>query len=364
MRSPLLRNGVHRFSLRLILLAFSGVALFMLADKCLEMSANYALVKVGFHMVWDGKKRIDGQPGADPWLPAGMRGWIGNELFESATTVRAFHLPINRLEDEWIPFRIDQRRLGKICGLRHLEELTLTTIQCDSRDVQRISKLRKLKYLRFGRGSKGIDDAFLESLAKLPQLEQLYLADDCERPSSPPDDTFFKDFKRIRIKDAGVEALCSMPSLKRLAIHTDCQSNKPLVALIQSRQWESLVLIDATLTDEDAEALRGQSSLVHLHLASPKLTDRVVNVLGELKTVRSLWISNTSISPDGCIEIAAALPALETLVVRDDFWSFKIPGQIKSRAANGQLRVLTVGAAVHTPLPELLDIKSFHQYRE
>lgn len=194
---------------------------------------------------------------------------------------------------------IDDAALEALAGLEQLEWLILDRTSITSAGLGRLAGLKKLRWLSLSHCK--IDDRGLEQLRSIASLEDLLL-----------DNT--------QITDAGVERLAGLKRLKRLGLSRTKATDAGLSHLKQLPQLEDIGgsrgqftlrglaqlkglvavrLRDAEFRDNDLALLAGLPRLQSLVLSRSKVTDAGLTHVGKLTQLKSLWLDQTPISDVG-----------------------------------------------------------------
>jgi hypothetical protein len=78
------------------------------------------------------------------------------------------------------------------------------------------------------------------------------------------------------------------------------------------------------VSDDDTVKLEGMKQLREIDLNSSKITNKTLEVLGELKTLEIIRIANTKATPEGVEKLLLNLPNLKELDAR----GLKVPGKV------------------------------------
>jgi len=101
---------------------------------------------------------------------------------------------------------------------------------------------------------KGVTDEALDHLAKLPDLEAIYL-------------------RKCKVTDKGMEKLAKLTKLKYLYLNDTEVGDKGLEQLKGLSKLESFGLMNTQVTDEGLAHLKGLSALKVLEIKGSKVTD-------------------------------------------------------------------------------------------
>lgn len=221
-----------------------------------------AIMKVRGDVEYDWQRTKDGKPRGrkHPPGPAWLRRWLGDEYFQSVTTVdfsaawiRDEDLPpierLGSIRHLWFDeTRVTDAVMPRIGRLHRLESLGLTRTALTDKGVHELARLRNLKFLSIAKTE--VSDAGMREVARLKNLEILF-AGTWGRPANES------------VSDTGVACLSELP---RLSI---------------------------------------------LGLEGYGITDRSIETLKKMKSLQTVNFSSTAVSQQGVDELTLALPGCE-----------------------------------------------------
>ena len=175
-----------------------------------------------------------------PPEPAWLRGLLGDDLFVNVTQVSLSNAGI------------DDAGLEHLRGLTQLQELDLGNTKVSDAGLEHLKGLTQLQ--RLDLCNPKISDAGLEHLKGLTQLQGLYLL-------------------TTQVSDVGLEHLKGLTQLQWLNLGCTKVSDAGLVHLKGLTQLQWLDLIDTKVSDAGLEHLKGLTQLQMLLLDNTKVSD-------------------------------------------------------------------------------------------
>lgn len=186
-------------------------------------------------------------------------------------------------------------------------------------------EIETLKPTYISANGKGIDDAAVTRLARLP-LEGIGL------DGTLVTEAVFKTVGQIKtlkafalshslgIKGAGAEALANHPALATVSIGGTGFGDAGMKALGSLRQLSKLGLNHDQVTDAGLAALANHPALESLMFSpqmTPRITDASLQTVATLKALKELQINDTVLTYDGGLKLLKALPNLQKLTLNN-----------------------------------------------
>ena len=138
-------------------------------------------------------------------------------------------------------------------------------------------------------GRTDITDAGLKDVAKLQQLEGLWLTG-------------------TKITNAGLKDVAKLQKLTRLGLRETEITDAGLLEVAKLQKLEQLNLISTKITDEGLIKVAKLQKLKTLFLASTQITDEGLVMVAKLQNLRSLGLNNTKVTAVGVADLQKALP--------------------------------------------------------
>jgi hypothetical protein len=308
---PKRKRWRFQFSLRTLMLAVTGIALFLAWFRAHLDAANrqrravegivnspFGMLDYSDHSSFSvdpfpkGRKQEENVGG---WAPLWLQHWLGHDFFASVVgaNIETHHLKylaeLPALRDVFVRFddgRIFQRRAKPIADLTKLESLSFRReMSGGAIDVEKLCQLfesMQLKFLGLQDNSARIGPQVVAAIKRQSRLESL-----CLRVDSCVDDVF--------------SLVHDLPSLKFLDIRVDQSS---------SEHWP-------TITDAGVAMLNskmGKVRLEQLDLRGNALTDAAIRDISCLKSLRRLTLISNQFTDAGVAELAK-LPHLAELTL-------------------------------------------------
>jgi internalin A len=197
----------------------------------------------------------------------------------------------NHLVDITIPI------LNGLSKFRHLQVLTITSIQMTDADVKQIASLTQLHALNLV-GTQ-LTDEVLMKLAGLTQLKWLNINDN-------------------QVTGSGLKELASFKQLQHLDLSFTNATDSGLKGLAGFKQLQWLGLgSDDNVTDAGLKELAGLAQLRWLDLGGTEVTDAGMKDLAGLTQLQTLDLGGTQVTDAGLKELTS-LTQLQTLDLQDD----------------------------------------------
>jgi len=177
----------------------------------------------------------------------------------------------------------DDRCMPHIAHLRGLKILKLGNTNISAGGLKLLGNLSSLEQLSF---SKGLTDAGLAEVARLPSLKALYL-------------------KEHRLTNASLAHLAQLSSLEELELTIGPLNDAALVHLAKLPSLQYLVLWDDNFTDAGMAHLKNVPSLRILHFGGlTQLTDKALIYLSEIPRLERLNLHwNGNITDAGIVHL-------------------------------------------------------------
>lgn len=173
---------------------------------------------------------------------------------------------------------------AKLVGM-NLIDLRLGSPEVTSVGMRHVKKLTNLRFL--GLWGTGVDDAGLEELADLPELETLSFSGTVAELG----------IQQRKLTNAGLKPLARFPKLRQLYLDYLGISDDGLVDLAQARRLEFLSLRLSEVTDDGLPHLTALTGLKELNLTGAKVTaEGVKELAAALPGCNIVW--------DGGIELS------------------------------------------------------------
>lgn len=186
--------------------------------------------------------------------------------------------------------------------------------------LQQLPKLRRI-YLR----DLAITDNGLAVLAQMPQVEELLLTSDSNKPGLT--DACFRHIGRLprlrqlhldqmRVTGAGLAMIREPDWLSDLSIENSPVSAEGLKNLSRFPVLRRLGLWGSTVTDEALESVGQCQSLREIDLYSTPITDKGIKHLTTLGSLEELRLTDTRVT-DGCLPSLLKMRCLKRVVFGD-----------------------------------------------
>jgi len=173
-------------------------------------------------------------------------------------------------------------------GFQHL---SFDEVPLDASTIARIAALSELRSLRFW--NTDLDDADIEQLTRLPELEVLCLANN------------------LQMTERGLAALSRFPKLEVLLIPSTRFRESWWEPLANIPNLKQLVLSNTTVKDSELAGISKLRNLRALSLADTSITDESVAHLSTLSNLKSVNLTGTRITEGGFSKLRSALPSCE-----------------------------------------------------
>jgi hypothetical protein len=184
-------------------------------------------------------------------------------------------------------------------------------------------EIEKLQPHFVGTSGKGIDDAAVARLSKLP-LEILYLDGSSMTDAGWAALKDLKSLKKISLSHnltwtgSGAVALANHSSLTIVGIGGTSFGDVGMPAIASIKQLQSLTLNHARVTDTGLAALANHPTLEILKYSpqmTPRLTDASLKTVATLKALKELGINDTVLTYDGGLKLLKGLPNLQKVTL-------------------------------------------------
>jgi hypothetical protein len=196
--------------------------------------------------------------------------------------------------------------LSAVKSLPNLQVLGLrSSIQIGDIALKHIERHSRIESVALSRTS--ITDAGMESLATLPNLTVLDLADTKITNSGLKPLLRLKKLDELsligtKVDDEGVRLLAeNVPSLRVISLARTSITDAALDALVALPKLESVILYETRITDRGIQSLSHLKHLKRIYLRGTGITNAAVAHLAKLKKLRSIDLNNTAID-DGCLD--------------------------------------------------------------
>jgi Leucine-rich repeat (LRR) protein len=189
--------------------------------------------------------------------------------------------------------------LAKLADLTKLEKIDFDSVKITDAGLAHLSGLVKLKSLRVRDQDPGhceVGDTGIASLAKLTELEELFLP-------SP------------KATDAAAESIAKLTKIKKLNLNVTQFTDAGIAKLATLPDLDFLRLGSAKLTDKSLEHFAAMSKLEHLNIHDSPITDANLLQLAALAKLNSFYIDRTKITEEGLSKLMEKKPELH---VHDD----------------------------------------------
>ena len=178
-----------------------------------------------------------------------------------------------------------------LLSLHDLRKVNLQNTKVTWRGIAEIAA-RLTQVTSLAVGGEGTDPAELGVLSGMAQLEEL-------------------DLGGVKTTDEEILHLRSLRSLRTLRLSDWC-GDKGLEALRTLSNMETLVLYDSHVTDGGLSSLESMKRLTSLDLRwSSAITDAGIGAIGRCKSLRSLRLTGTGVSPAGVARLRKLLPGCQ-----------------------------------------------------
>ena len=323
------RRRLH-VSLRglMVLVVLIGGVAGWLANKARTQRQAVAVVKaagcdVQFDYQWqEVAKNARGRPirRTEPAAPKWLRGWLGDELFQSVQRVVFFDKPAS------------PDALAALAKFDRLERLTLGDLTGVGGGLRHLQGLNHLNNVWIA--GPGVTDVMLENLAKISTLRDLAIGRKLNLRKTPAPDL------KSTATDEGFARLLALRNLESLSIH-DCPnlSDLGLARLIEGLpplqslsltggpksmaatlpalarhhpDLENLTLDRGGVTDDDFKAIEGLTKLQTIWMQNTRISDAGLAHFRPLKNLTYLMANSTDIGDEG-LKVLGELPLLQQL---------------------------------------------------
>lgn len=184
--------------------------------------------------------------------------------------------------------QISDEDLARFKDLPALEDLRLEGANVRGRGLQLLGDVKSLRHLSLPGTPFGDQD--VDNLAAVPQLSELWLGDTV-------------------LTDIGLDRLCRLlPDLIYLRLERAKVSGAGLKHLQLLTRLQNLVLTGVSLNDDDVKPLARLPALLWLDLRSTPATDRALDELTHLQSLRGLAVHQTGVTADGVRRFSAVRP--------------------------------------------------------
>ncbi len=306
--NPRRRRYTVRLWVLMLLVAVAGLALGWRVNRAHAQARAVARIKEAGGRVWYDYE-LDGnlQPkaNASPWAPDWLRRMLGDEYFQEAISVSFFE-------------QTTDDTLASVEDLDRLIEFNLAAAGNNTKLTEAgLAHLRRLKNLRIVRiGDARVNDAALGDLARLPQLQELFLL----HTDGITDTGWANLAKMTELRDlvlgsTGITAsatrhLASLTKLRSLDVFANPITDAGLPWLEDLKALHKLSLSETGITDAGLSHLAGLTGLQDLDLSNNRVSDNGLRHLGALRQLRTLNLDDTGVSDEAVAELQAGLPGL------------------------------------------------------
>ncbi len=240
--------------------------------------------------------------------------------------------------------------IGRLTGLRMLDLQSTPTADAGIAHLGNLKKLQWLSLEAFATNKKGFGagDEAMKTIAKLPELELLFLRDTKVTDDGLSDIAKIKslttlDLSGTKVSDAGLKWLKQLPKLNylRLGVYRE----------------------GAVITDDGLVTIGELANLEHLDLSGTKVTNQGLSHLHTLKHLKELTLEHTKVTEAGLANLAP-LESLEDLRLYlgtpvTDVGAEHLAKVKSLRTITDNLEVTDKGVALLATLPNLERIEFY-----
>lgn len=200
-----------------------------------------------------------------------------------------------------------EKHARQLSSIKSLESLDVGDIRMTRRMINSIASVKSLRELHLSRS--GIDDTDAASLAALPKLEVLRVSGAEFRGDGLSKLASCRNLHTLQFSGSGLseqayQSLTELPSLKTLELGSSSNlDSKGIAKISKCRSIESLKLQYVAWKDEWAQELRKMPALTELDLRGCNATDRSMEAIGAISTLRSLDLTGNQITDDGFAQL-------------------------------------------------------------
>lgn len=142
------------------------------------------------------------------------------------------------------------------------------------------------------------------------------------QPQSDEDFSIIEKFPNVKIlqiesgkiSDAGMPSVAKLKSLKELWIKGSPITDAGIEHLRGLTEMEKLILNGIPISDEGVKNFQDMTKLTWLSLSGcGGITDKSIDELQKLKSLKTLFVDMTKITPDGATKLQAALPECKVI---------------------------------------------------
>ena len=220
----------------------------------------------------------------------GRQATVGNEP-ESLPEKASAGPAVSRIGKAQRPTVEMLRRDGWTIQTNGFEEAVLVSLEdrrMGSESARRLTGLKTLETIRLWNCADA-DDQFVVALAGLPRLKVVAL-------------------RGAKVSDASWDTLAQFEMLESLNLGDNPGiTGRGLAPLVSAGRLKRLYLDGTRVSDESLLELTGESSLEVLILNRTPITDAVIPSLKRMKSLKSLFVVKTGLSPPGLKDLAGTL---------------------------------------------------------
>jgi internalin A len=233
-------------------------------------------------------------PGKEPWVPAWIRGLIGEDYFRTVVWVSLVY--DNSTGTKYVTQRTDDSVLVHLRGLHGLRELLLHKGQATDAGLANLRGLSRLESLYLWDAAE-LTDAGVAHLKGLRNLKHLHASG-------------------TKMTDIGLGHLAGLPRLENFDLQGGRFTNAGLKHL-RGREFTRALYLGlggAEITDEGLAQLEDTRGLKSLDIRGTRVTDRGLAILARVPALEEVWIGDCpGISDEGIQKLKAARPGLRVV---------------------------------------------------
>ena len=206
---------------------------------------------------------------------------------------------------------ISDEGLSYLSEIKSLKKLYLISDSFTAKGFESLSKLPSLEELDTG-GNTEIDDTLIEKIAEFPALKCLWIQNSQVTDKGLIKLKKLKTLKTLKIANSpvtcdGLSVLKEFPGLTELELFNLYKGDAGLSALEGLTSLENLKIYSMQVTDNDLASLPSLTNLKTLYINPEtdikriEITDKGVQYLGKIKSLKSLLIKKADITDEGLI---------------------------------------------------------------
>lgn len=205
---------------------------------------------------------------------------------------------LTHLECLHVPLRLSNTGLATVATMPSIKRLYFKVHQVNNKGLAHLAKMSALEELDLG--GKHISDAGLVHLAKLPRLEYISLMGDAFSDRALVHLGRVPSLRVISLSpisgpnsytDEGIKHLAKLPNLENLFLLDNPKiTNAGMAYLKNSKSLKKLNLRRTRVDDDGVKHLKEIRTLESLELPDEKITDRGLEYVSELTNLKSLSI--------------------------------------------------------------------------